>query len=493
MLEFFMKTKIFFPIYIHYAILFISAFAFSYTLDITMRDDGLRHIAFAANNDIMKNWGEVFPYSLFTAYDPWLAWHKLLELLLVFLPLDMIHIYINTFSLFILMSLLYVYITKNVKYDFASFTYVIVFTITFLTSYRYVIIRPDLLSGFFVMTALILRNKFLPMFILTLFYGPFYYLFFLYTGSIGLVLMVQKKWRSFAGVFLASLIVGIGFLLHDIEGYFTTVKNILTDQTLRMGLEVGEGQPLFKIFTYIDYIILVPMFLVLSFGLIYYKYNYFKNNTIATFLLITSVLWVNQYRYFQMFLPLINIFILSIIVNSNKKRVAYIRRKYFILLKRYFNFSKKAPLFYSVAIPYCIGIFAMIFSLYSVNNVLALGEVFKDKKFDNKIVLLNRMNTDIYKGLYFNPTIKFVPSCSIGWFDDRNPTIKDIYIRMQKKEGINEDELLQLIQYVNADIYIHYLRNEKQRLNFKKLEERGIIPEDILENRIIFNIKKRKE
>ncbi len=48
-----------------------------------MIDDGLRHISFAANNEIAISWGgNVFPNSLFTSYDPWYLWHIVLEFLL---------------------------------------------------------------------------------------------------------------------------------------------------------------------------------------------------------------------------------------------------------------------------------------------------------------------------------------------------------------------------------------------------------------------------
>lgn len=488
-----MKNNTYFPMYIHLIILFVAAFIFAYVLDVTMQDDGLRHISFSANIDIMKSWGDVFPHSLFTQYDQWLVWHKLLELLLIFIPYDSVHIFINTFSLFALMFLLYKYINEEIKYDFSSLTYIIVFSITLITSYRYLTVRPDLLSGLFVFFAILHRNKFLPIFLLTILYAPFYYLFFLYTGSMGLVYMVQKKWRSFFGLFLGSLLIGIGFLLHDFEGYVNTVKYILTDQSLRMGLEVGEGQPLFSILSHLNYFILLPIFLLVSIGFIYYKYSYFKENTLATFLLITSILWMNQTRFFQIFLPLIVVYMFCVFVNSNKKAIARFIRRYYIIGKKYFSYSKNVPIFYIIIIPYCIGAFAYAFyTTNPYNKVLATGELFKDKKFDNKRILLNRMNIDIYKGLYFNPSTKFIPSCSVGWFEDKDPAMKDIYIRMQEKEGISEIELSKLIKYVDADIYIHYLVNEKQVLNFSKLTQLGIIAEFIYENRIIFKINKDK-
>jgi len=457
-----------------------------------MIDDGFRHIAFAEHKDIMKNWGEVFPHSLFSSYDPWYAWHQLLEVFLKVVPYDSIHIFINTLSIFTLMILVDKYIKYFVKYDFGSLTYIIVFSIVYITGYRYWIMRPDLLSGLFVFAALLFRNKFLPVFLLTILYAPFYYLFFLYTGSVGLVYIVQKKWKSLLGIFMGSLIVGIVFLIQDYQGYIDTVKYILTDQSLRMGLEVGEGKPILGFLTHLNYFILLPLFLVGGFTLIYWKYKYFSTNTLVTFLLVTSILWFNQYRYFHLFMPFIIIFLISVIVDIDKKLFLYKIRRYLILLKRYTSFAQTKPLFYVIAIPYVIAIITFQFSTKSLNEQTAEAKFFENKYYNEKTILLNKLDLDIYKALYYNPTIKFIPSCSIGWFDKTNPKIKDIYIRMQKKNGITEEELSKLIKFVNADIYIHYLRNEKQKLNFDKLNQYGIIPYEIYNNRIIFKIEREK-
>ena len=159
-------------------------------------------------------------------------------------------------------------------------------------------------------------------------------------------------------------------------------------------------------------------------------------------------------------------------------------------MKRYVNFSKKIPIFYLIAIPYGIFAFAFVFNGKSANNELEKGKFFQNSKFDNKIILLNNLHLDMYKALYYNPTIHFVPSCGVGWFETSDDTIKDIYIRMQKKQGISEKELYKLIKYVNADFYIHYLRNEEQSLDLKKLEKLGIVAKLIYKNRIIFRVKK---
>lgn len=485
-----MQNKTIFPPYIHYTIYFITSFLFAYFIDISMIDDGLRHLSFAQNQELMKNWGEVFPYSLFGEYDPWFMWHKLLSIFIFLFSYESAHIYVNTSSLFLLLVLVDLHLRKSLERDYKAFFYIFAISIVYLSSYRYLIIRPDLLSGLFVLAALLFKNRFLPIFILTMLYAPFYYLFFLYTGSIGLTYLIQKKLKAFFGVFVASVFSLLFHLFYDLEGYIDTVINILNDQNLRMGLEVIEGEPLFSILSNLNYFILLPIFFLGSFYLIYKKYSYFKKNTLALFLLITSILWLNQVRYYDLFLSLISIYIFSIILHVNQKGVLIGFRRYFIFLKKYLLFASNKKLFYLIALPYTIIILAYSLSNSSYNEeVEKVKTLFLNKAFDNKTVLMNKLHADIYKALYYNPRIKFVPSCSIGWFDN-NAKIKDIYIRMQKEDGIKEDELKQLIDYVKADIYIHYLTNKKQTMSFEKLKEFGIIPKLIYHDKIIFKVNK---
>ncbi len=488
-----MTKKSFFSTYFHTLIYFFSAIVFSFSLDYTMLDDGLRHISFSINEKIMNNWGEVFPHSLFNEYDPWFLWHKFIYMISMIVDFRYIHIVINGLSLFILMILIDFHIRKNSKYDFSSIFYLIVISIVYLVSNRYIMVRPDLLSGIYVLAALFFTKRVFFLFLITVIYGPFYYLFFLYTGSVGLVYLVQKNIRAFFSIFLGSVVSLSIHLIYDFDNYLYTVKNILLDQQLRMGLEVGEGKPLFEVFGNLNYFVLLPIFLILSFLLIYKYYNFFKENQIALFLLITSILWLNQVRYYLLFFPLFAIFLFTLFVNIDKKKLFKTIRKYFIIFKRYLSYSKKVKFFYMIAIPYTI--FALAFSLSSksVNEKIDEALFFKNEVFNNKIILLNRLNTDLYKALYHNPTLKFVPSCSVGWFDNKNPKIKDIYIRMQKKNGVSEEELSALIKFVNADFYIHYTQNEMQVLNFEKLSKLGIIPLMIYHNRIIFKIEKKNE
>ena len=56
----------FFIFYFHYILYLVCAVFFAFSIDISFPDDGLRHIAFAANKNIMISWQNVYPFSLFT-------------------------------------------------------------------------------------------------------------------------------------------------------------------------------------------------------------------------------------------------------------------------------------------------------------------------------------------------------------------------------------------------------------------------------------------
>lgn len=473
----------------HYSFYAIASMLFSFFAGISMSDDGLRHISFAKYFDSMKNWGEVFPYSLFSQYDPWFGWHEFLKIILKVVPYESVHLIINTCAFFILMILMDKFIRTYIKYKLDSFVYILTLLIIILTSYRYTMIRPDMLSGFYIMILILVKDRFFLTLLLTVFYGPFYYLFFLYTGSMGLVYITQRKWKSFWGVFLGS-VVTLGFYIwHDASNYIETVYHILIDQKLRMGVSVREGEPVFSMLSGVSYMILLPLFLGVSLYMIVKNYAYFKQNTLATFLLITSILWVNQYRYFHLFMPMIFVLGLSYALNMNKKIFFHNLRKYQVLGKRFFSYSKNKKLFYLIALPYSMLMLAYIYSFQSVEMQVIKGKEFNKEIYNEKTILSNTLNTEMYSALYYNPSIKMIPSCSIGWFEHENKDLKDIYIRMINKEGISERELNHLIRNVKADFYMHYQKKSKRTLNLKTLKDFGIIPITIYENKILFKVE----
>ncbi len=466
-----------------------SAFIFSYFAGFTMGDDGMRHIAFAAHSDVMKSWGDVFPHSLFmTTYDPWHVWHAILKWYLQFFSYKQVHIAVNTTSLFVLMLLMDYLLEKYSKTDLGVLGLIFVLYIIFLSMNRYVNMRPDLLSGLYLMAALVVLKRWWALFLLTLIYAPTYYLFFLYTGSIGLVLLVLKDYRPFVAVLVASI---MGFGLHfylDGMDFIITVKYLLTDQSLRAGLSVGEGQPLFEFLALFNYSVLALIVGTIVAWLIYKNYYYFKRQPIALLLAITSVLWIGQSRYLYLLLPLMLLYVLSEIKPIVK--IVFSRHILYYLFRGWhiMKSARNHPVFYLIVIPYTILMLGLSINLDSMKlaQEFKTKRYFNDKKFDNKRVLINTLTNDIYAGLYQNPTIKFVPSCSIGWFDDSNSSMKDIYVRMMKNEGINEKELKILLDYIKADYYIHTFSASEQTLSQDKLIQIGLIPERIIDKRMIY-------
>jgi len=470
-------------------IYFISAFIYSYFAGFSMGDDGLRHIAFSAYPDVMKSWGDVFPHSLFMMdYDPWFFWHSIISFYLKFFSYNVVHIAINTTVLFLLMILLDLLLTKYSTLKFGTLSILIILSIVLLSYNRYINIRPDLLSGLYLMSALLLTKRPILLFILTLLYSPSYYLFFLYTGSMGLVYLTLKDNRAFFSVFIASVIGLCVHLYLGGEGFIQTVIYVLSDQSLRMGLEVSEGEPLYdflKIFNYYIFVIILGSIISL---IIYKKYEYFKRQPIALLLLIMSILWLMQVRYFLLLLPLIIVLLVLeskfIILSILSRNILY----YIFKMSHILKLASRKTVFYILAIPYTILMFGLSMGDDKFATTLENKSYFKNKIFDNKRILLSAMTTDIYYGLYQNPSIKFVPSCAIGWFDGP-ADMKDIYIRMMKKDGISESELEALLNYVGADYYIHTLNSARQKLSFQKMKDIGLNPLFILNNSILFEYK----
>lgn len=467
----------------------ISALLFAYFAGFTMSDDGMRHIAFAAHGDVMKSWGDVFPHSLFVkTYDPWHVWHSILSLYLKFISYEHVHIAVNATVLFLFMILIDCLLERYSKIRLGTLGIIVVLSIVSLSIDRYSNMRPDLLSGLYVMAALLLPQRRILLFLLTLLYAPSYYLFFLYTGSIGLLFLVLKNYGSLLAVFLASL---LGLYIHlylDGTNFLQTIFYVLTDQSLRSGLNVGEGAPLFNFLSSVNLYVLVLIIGSLTIFLVFKWYHYFQKQPLALFLLLTSVLWLAQIRYFALFLPLMILYIFMEIKNIVRATLSrsilyYMYRGWHII-----RLARNYPAFYLLVIPYTA--FMLAYSMQTNGKALVekleIKRYFMSEKFNNKRILCSSMTTDIYFGLYLNPTIHFIPSCGIGWFEDSNSSMKDIYIRMMKKDGINETELKSLLDYVKADYYIHTFRSENQVLTFEKLKNIGLEPILIIDNNIVF-------
>lgn len=472
---------------------FFSAIIYSYFAGLSIPDDGLRHIAFAANPEIMRSWGDVFPHSLFyKEYDPWYIWHQIIRVYLQFFSYDNVHIAVNTTVLFMLMILLDKLLLRYSNTLKSPLIIFIILTIVLLGSFRYINMRPDLLSGIFLFSTLLLSRNIFILFIITVLYSTSYYLFFLYTGTAGLVYLVLKNYKAVGALFGASLIGLIFHLYLGGEYFVNTIIYLLTDQSLREGLEVGEGLPLFAFLGVFNYFVLVVIAWSFSALLIYKKYSYFKKQPIALIIVLMSPLWLAQARYFALLQPLI---LLYLFIEAKDILKLFFSRAIFYYILQFIHILKQVQyktIFILPALVYTSFMFGYMLTSDDYSYKLQEKSYYKNEKFNNQTILLNSFSIEIYYALYLNPSLKFIPSCGIGWFE-KNDKMKDIYIRMMKENGINEEELNLLLEYVDAKYYFHLLTNTKQLLSFEKLKKLGIVPILIIDNKILFEKKANNE
>ncbi len=464
------------------------AVVYAYLKNYTMFDDGLRHIAFAAYPEVMKSWGDVYPHSLFGSYDPWFAWHAIVEFLLFFAPYESVHILINAIFLFFVALWCDLAIRKFVSRDLGAVTVLAAITIAYLSG-RYLNARPDNISGLYVMYALLLPNRFLPSFALALLYAPTYYLFYFYTGTVGLVWLLTKNYRSFAGVFAASI---IGLLLHLAFGgaEFVEISSfLLSDQKLREGLNVGELVATFAPLELLPNALNSVVLLAAGVWVVYRLEQKSAKPPIVYFLILSSFMWLQALRYYELFYPLIFVSAWYLAQHSDFSKIKPNILKAYAFCKNTLLQAKDSLLFLGGATLITVVGFSLAGGGENESKkIMERYSFLATNEYSNKTVLTNAMTNMQYFGLYQNPTLHFVPSCSIGWFDKSDPKMRDIYIRMQKEKGVSEEEIAALASYVKADYYVHYMRNVEQKLDFTKLKTLGFEPIEIRSNTIVFRV-----
>jgi len=469
-----------------WSIYLFAAFFYAYFVGLSATDDGLRHIAFAAHENIMHSWGQVFPHSLFfTNYDPWFVWDKFIAFFLLIFPYNSVHIVINITVLFILFLLLDALLLKYSSFKRQPMLILLILAIVSNSLHSYINIRPDLLSGLFLMSVLLLNKRLFLLFLLTVCYSSSYYLFFLYTGSLGIVFLILREYKTVGTLFIASLLGLSWHLYYGGAEFIQTITYLLTDQTLRDGLSVGEGSSLFSFLKIFNYYVLVLLAWSISSVIVYFKYDYFKKQHIALLLLIMSPLWLAQVRYYYLLRPL---FFLYLAIESRVILQSILSRKiqyFYYKIIHIIKLVQYKTVFIIPALLYTSFMFGFFLRDLDHTKTLVQKDFFTNSKFNNQTILINALSSDIYYALYLNPTIKFVPSCSIGWFE-KNDKMKNIYIKMMKPKGINEVQLSELMNFVNAKYYFHLLRNEQQILSFKKLKALRIVPLLIIDNKILF-------
>lgn len=447
--------------YVRYILYFIIASFVAVGLGYSFNDDGLRHLAFANSPKIMKSWGDVYPMSLFGTYDPWSFWHHFLRFIISISSFEYAHIVVNIISLFLLMILMDTILSLKLK-RYKNLIVLLV-PITFIMVYgRYTNLRPDLISGFFVMTLYFVNEKFkskqisyFVIFFIALIYAPMYYLFFVYTLMFAMFFFMMSEYKKSFLMVIATIAGLLFYYFYFGQESIEIIKYVLMDSKLRNGMMVGEGQPLFSIISYIGTYAWIAVYLVLMLYLKIKHQKILQYNDLLTLILVSSLLWIGQMRYYVLFMPIFFLYAIIEIINMNVKQLEKIMQnvKYFYIAARR-SFAKNNR---NIS-------FILIFSLFIgfeyaqvANSQMKKEHIqhqkninfFKNKNFNNKRILINTLDPIGYYALYANPTIHEIPSCSIGWHSKNKPFHK-LYEKLIKKE-INYKDFSSLINIVKPD------------------------------------------
>jgi len=486
--------------FVRYILYFIIASLFGVALGYSFDDDGLRHLAFANNFEIMKNWGNVYPHSLFGSYDPWRFWHHFLHFIISISSFEHAHIVVNIISLFVLMVLMDSILNLELK-KYKNTIVLFVSILSILVYARYTNLRPDLLSGFFVLSLYYFSERYknykhvtFVLFFIALLYAPMYYLFFVYTLMFAMYFFMTSQYKNLFAMLFATVIGLTYYYCFFGKESLEIIKYVLIDEKLRDGMMVGEGRPLFGIIGYIGTLAWIIVYSAIMIYLKAKRFSFLKNDRLLTLISVASLLWIGQMRYYALFLPLFYLYGVILIVNMDVKQLDKVIQsiKYLYVAVRRTFIKNNRNISFILIFSLFIG-FEYAQVLHSQNKEIGMQnskmvKFFKDKRFNNSTILINTLEPIGYYALYANPTIHEIPSCSIGW-SNGSKHFNTLYKKLLKK-NITIKEFSEFVQSVKPDyIFLKLPVSKDQSFTYKKLSKYGFSIVEIFDKYLILRKK----
>ena len=481
---------------LYFIFLFFGVFI-SKSFGITMPDDGWRHLAMAIYPDDVQSWGRIYPHSLYQEFDPWFMWHNLLRFIHNFVEIENINIVVNSIIYSFLSFWYYLAFTRFTRID-KSFAILLSIGLPLLNT-RYYFLRPDILSGLFILYFLILRNKIL-LTIISLMYAPFYYVFWFYFAYLSYVHLILKEYKKII-ILIVATIIGFNFYLsYDLDGYMQMTQNVLNNDVLLQAHSVGESKPFIIPLSIKNDLgsSVTLLFLILFSLLLYFVFK--PKDTLIKYIFLLIPLFLIQYRFLNNLQPLIYVFFIHIFYTSYKiiqeKNLTFFINliKTFIEDRTYFT---KIP---KKGIKVLLFILILFYFLlqYSDNNKqykkleknLLKMTFLKDDEFKNKKILFSSMTSSTYMATFLNPSASYIPSCSLGWvtYDKNN---KEIYFDLlTNNDKISMKDFLIFIKFNSPD-YLIIDTSHNTNLVFSKLEieKEGYYFYKIINSKLIFRKK----
>ncbi len=482
------ENLLFYILFITFAYFIVNSFGY------TMPDDGWRHLAMALYPEQVQSWGRVYPYTLYDSYDPWFVWHSFLSFLNNFVNSDKLHIFVNTL-IYSLLSLWYFLALK--KFTKINIVFIIILALGLpILNFRYYYLRPDILSGLFLLYFILLNNKYILV-LISIIYAPFYYVFWFYFAYLSCLKLFLKEYKKFLILIAASLFGFIFYLSTNFDGYINIMQNVLNNDTLLQGYAVGESKPfllpeniknslgssktllLLMLFSIGLYVVLKPTHLLLKYMILFLP------------------LFLMQYRFLHLLEPLIYIFLIYIFNRSfhiikEEGILKFLNLiKNFIDEKTYFsNFSKRTYSFISTLL--LISFFLLQYKS-ALNSYKNISEEFynnsflKEDIYKNKKILITSMGLPSYLGVFFNPTGEYIPGCSLGWVKYDKKNTKTYFDLLTNNEKISKNDFFIFLNKNDPDyLIIDTLKTNKLILNNEELKKNGFLFDKIIGSKLIF-------
>lgn len=492
-----MKLQIknsFFETTLLYLVFLVFSFFIMKSFGITMPDDGWRHLAMAVYPDQIQSWGRVYPNTLYGDFDPWFMWHKLLAFIHNFVEISNINIVVNTIVYSLLSLWYYLAFTKFTKFD-KLFCILLALTLPILND-RYFFLRPDILSGLFVLYFLIIKNKIL-LTTISLIYAPFYYIFWFYFAYLGFIKLVQKEYKNMILLTLVGILGFIFYLSYDFNGFIQITQNVLNNDALIQKYSVGESKSfIIPIEIKNQFGSGITLLFLIIFSLLLYFVFKPKNHLFVYFILLLPLLLI-QYRFLNLLQPLVYVFLLHIIFTSYKI-IENNGFQYFIDIimkflkeKSYLgNLSKntiKGIFIFSIIIFFTLQFSTNKKSYQKLHKNYLQLSFLEDLEFKNKRILFSTMNTSSYMATFINPTGSYIPGCSLGWVTYNEKNKKTYFDLLINNDEISTNDLYFFLKVNFIDYFIiDTSTTSNLKLSTKGLEENGFVFYKIINSKLIF-------
>lgn len=435
--------------------LFIASIIYLYALYLgfTPIDDGIRHLIY---NSLHRSWGELYPYTFFKdfSFDPWGLWDSMLH----FLTGDVVigetaqanldrAVFIVNFTALSFIGIWSLLMMKTEK-GFPTYTYVVFPILIAMFSYRYINVRPDLLSGLYIMAIVLLSTqKRHPAYLLLAgaIYSPMYYVSWFYVGNLFVMFLILQQFRYAIYTLLGGAIGVLYFLSVGGNDYIELTQYILKFSSMReeMKIFVEENTSVIGLLNVLRYTLgasIVTLTLMSgSLYLLFKNRNYLRTTPIMAVMIMFLPYFLAQSRFFYLLLPL---YIVGAIIFLNRA------------FKWYYFDDKNS---------YMIIFTAIALAYYSVYTISEYKQIIKETKDDadyfktfikkHEPYIINSSLSNIsYIPIYTIKGAKNFPSFSIESYT-KDISAKGLYSRFLRHK-LNKKEQCDFVSGLGGDYYI---------------------------------------